>query len=271
MKINNESWQEGWQVAKQLFLEFLAPAIAAVIWVLVVYFETSPRPVWTTLLGTWGSTFVFVGLFTNNINRVRKNRQTASGLKTIESRIKDMIGDLDAKTQNLVGHITGGDSFCHLFLTDLSTGPRMRSGYISHTGDYNIPDVEVLITDLNGVSDVIRAAAVSGLLDQQRYNSYTQNYGKHMLRKGFAMPISVVLPDPVNGSIRLKIDFFTRGAQLLQMLFIDTTQVPWATATRVSNIGLGGASMVLREHVDPNFPRGADGQVDWRAFSDSRA
>jgi hypothetical protein len=249
------------KVLKQLFYEFWLPLGLAVGWAFYsARLETSNMYL-SELGGAWAKSFFFFSWISGNFNRVKKNQQTEAGLKNIYGRVQSLIDDLEARTVDLVGHITGGNSFCYLGLSSMQTPQRAMTVFICHSGSHNIPDVEIKITDQNGLMSYLGTIKPGGnTLDLNHFNSFTQNYGKHVLRIGQAAMFDVLMPEPVDGFIELKIDFYPPAKHFYQMLYIDTTQVPWATATRVTR-----DANIIHEYADRLYPREDDGQVNWES------
>jgi hypothetical protein len=137
------------KILRQLYREFGIPLTVAVAWTAYnVHWGPAPAGGWSTgsVINLFGPTFFFAAWMVSQWFRVRKQQRVEEGLGGIETKVQVMLDDLEAKTNNLTGHITGGESSPYLIV---GPGPdnalsQVRVGVI---GKHSLRDVRVRIGD----------------------------------------------------------------------------------------------------------------------------
>jgi hypothetical protein len=158
--------------------------------------------------------------------------------------------DQGATTEMIKGHLTGGDSYvtCSVELVNVPSRGGEWTLCIEHHGSYPIPDTAIEVTTLKPGYVVERVVAL---------RVGTLNVGQSM-----ALCPLPGLPD----SFRWQIQHFAPNGNRTQSLACETVAGQRVFASRTWTIGVGGPipeMKIFEETVDSNFPRTADGQIDW--------
>jgi hypothetical protein len=266
-------------IARQLLKEFWLPVFIGLAWTAYNLFEQKADP-WTlrTFINIFFPAFFFASWLVAQWYRVRKQQKVEGDLGGIESHIKQMLNSLDEKTNDLIGHITGGNSFCFLMG---ETGPsnKLERLTITNRGKHPLYNVTVRVIDLEDLNqniEKIRSGAMpntvlDGLVGQLIPRHFTKLKGTLHLGDGEIRRFNVFFT-ALNGS-------FT---QLLQFRKVNNS---WLWATRVQRVKdtnvvhiatlVEGEAQVPRRERDltnieilfeqrfQGFPLDDQGQVNW--------
>ncbi len=237
-------------VLKQLLVEFWLPLLAALVW---TTYNIREVPQWSirTVVNVFAPTFFFVSWLASQWYRVRKQQKVEGGLSSIESNVKQTLAELDAKTADLVGHITGGESVCYLIGTARTSG-MLTNIVVVHVGKHPLYEVNARIVDLEA-------------LDQIKDNLTLENISKTEIHRQFGNLIpghgSMVQGDISLGtgsSRNFNIFYTARNGSFTQLLRFRRVNGGWLYATKVFH-----EDVTLHEEVQEGFPLNANGAVDW--------
>lgn len=99
------------KVFKQLLKEFWIPLLIAVIWTLADIMPSEQKSGLLKHIKTFGPAFFFVSWLLAQFWRVKKQLTIDKNFSTVESKILALTEQLESKTNNLINHLTGGDSY----------------------------------------------------------------------------------------------------------------------------------------------------------------
>ena len=226
----------------QLSKEFFLPFFCALFWTSYSAKEISFSNA-KDLGGTFSGSFFFISWLFSQWHRVSKQQKVEAGLTGIEINIRSMLKELDEKTADLIGYITGGDSLCH-FMVSNPIQNNIGSLVAIHEGRHPLSDVQASIVDL----DDSRGVIVS------RINIHV----------GDLIPAHAkMLPNTLNlgsgDSRRFNIFFTGKNGGFTQLFRFRRVGENWTYATKVG----GKNNTNSFEKVDDSFPRNQDGSVDW--------
>ncbi|MFZ1965168.1 MAG: hypothetical protein WAU78_17185 [Roseiarcus sp.] len=156
------------------------------------------------------------------------------------------------------GSITGGDSFCYTVFQIVGTsGESVNANSMPddflvipnfvHNGKYPLYDVSARLVDIDELKDTFnpgRTIAVGNLTP------------------GFAAVTPIRLPHH-GKNLNFNIFYVGRNGSWTQVLRMRWVGNGWATANKV--LGGGASRKELLQEVSANYPRGADGEVEWDA------
>ena len=176
-----------------------------------------------------------------------------SKTEVLESR-KKMI----EISQRQLGTLTGADSFCYLTF-DGTTRQTQGIPFFSHVGKNPIQDVTARVVDLKKFNDEIvsgRKKTLQEFLTSEIYIRVGNLY------PGAALPI--IQPLIFSDSQKQDFNIFFSGNNgfWTQELRMRWSGQLWLHATRVKR-SEGKTDKLLLEKVDKDFPRNANGQVDY--------
>lgn len=105
------------KIIRQLIKEFWFPLLGAIAW--TIYALNGNDNVEQTkqikdYITIFGPSFFLISWLTGQFFRVKKQVNVESNLDSIESRVKELLVQLEEHSENLVGHLTGGDSYLYL-------------------------------------------------------------------------------------------------------------------------------------------------------------
>ncbi|MDE2807174.1 MAG: hypothetical protein OXN90_02035 [Gemmatimonadota bacterium] len=154
----------------------------------------------------------------------------------------------ELKLANLV---IGGDSFCYLRIYNPDQVTNTGRLMVHHQGEYNLYDVYARIVDLEKL-DKLKGNLSFDTLRQADTNISIGNL--------ISSSAQVLHPFTLgNGDTRrFNIFFSARNGFFNQVLRFKKIQGKWVSATKVMR-----EEKVLYEKVDDEFPRTAEGNVEW--------
>ncbi len=239
------------KVLKQLLQELFLPLLVALIWTAYNIYEL-PRSQLDlkTIINLFGPTFFLSSWLISQVFRVRKQQKVDGGLFAIEKNVKKTLVDLEEKTSDLVGLISGGDSACYLYGAPI-TG-NLFIPHLGHIGKYPIHDVHATVAQLEALKELKTNPPVANLL---------------ACYAGF--PLGTVLPfQAVSSGITFDLGtgercsfnvfYAARNGSFTQYLRFRRVNGSWRYATKVMR-----GQTVIHENIHDSYPRDVNGQVEW--------
>src|SRR5262249_12230509 len=153
-------------------------------------------------------------------------------------------------TNNLVAHITGGNSACYLIGSPASQPPGSMS--VTHIGEHTLYNVSLRICDV----DALDRAGKSNHPPKNLFRSaFSCQLGD--LLPGHAYPISGGPFDEANSDARRFNVFFTaRNGSFFQLLRFRKIDNVWMIATKVQLSN----GQIPYQHIQEGFPRNQFGE-----------
>lgn len=230
--------------ALQLVKEFRIPFVVATAW--TTYAVWGPEVSFKSVISTFGTSFFLASWMTGQIFRVRKQAGVEASFENVEKRLVHLVSDLESKTEKMISHITGGDSYLHFFpLSFVNT----KIVWIAiHKGQYSLQQVMVRITDVEQLSGTFKP---QGQLD------FVAKYQLGDVHCGTNQKIG---ENDVGDRDRFSFKIFThsRNGTFEQ----ETRFVKVDGALRVAS-RIEGPSGVVHEEIHPHFPVNSEGKVAW--------
>jgi hypothetical protein len=239
-------------IAKQLIREFWFPLLVAIGWsTFNIYAENSGSWSVTKVVNVFGATFFLTSWLTAQYFRVRKQTKVENDLLRIQASTSTMLSQLEQKTSDLVAHVTGGDSYCYLTLANLMPGSNSGIVTVIHQGKHVLYDVTARICDLQAVEAVRNNLTFQAINNTEIHRSFGN------LTPGFAKGNDVW---DLGASTRRDFNIFwaARNGGFVQLLRFRRVGDCWSYATKVER------GEVVFEQVQGDYPRNADGGVDWQ-------
>ena len=188
-----------------------------------------------------------VGVVISGIGAFRASQQQTSSALNLLNKSEEIA----RLNQELANSMSGGDSYCYLGISPIN--PKTNTGwfYVIPQGEYNLYDVHARIADVEKLHQLAEDRLP---LDQADTNISIGN-----LIPSFAQKFPFTLG---NGNTRsFNVLFTARNGFFKQLLWFEKVHGEWLYATKVTR-----GSEVLYEHVDKEFPRTAEGNVEWDDF-----
>lgn len=238
----------------QLAKEFWFPLLLALSWAGYNVATRSPADRWdaVAIVNTFAPAFFLASWMTGQIFRVRKQTRVEENFAGLEKRLEFLVKSLENSTDQLLSHITGGDAFPEILITDLD--PATNTGIVgfSHHGDYPIYDVRARIVDINK-SRTMKTFSFASM-------SVTDSH----LQIGLLTPNSGTMNGPWGpidpNEQAYNVFFSARNGRTVQELRLKKVSGQWRQATRIM---WHGKAEAVYQRVDEDFPRDASGNVEW--------
>lgn len=239
------------KIAVQLLKEFWVPASVGVAWTLYSLSEQSFNK-WTLLsfVNVFGPTFFFASWLVAQWYRVKKQQKVEDGLSGIQEKIQRMLEDLEAKTTDLAGHITGGDSVCYLIGFPINSDLLGNLALIHH-GRHPLYRVKARIVDLELSDQFSGNPTVENILRTEIHREFGD------LIPGHASMVDGAISLGTGDTRRFNIFFTARNGSFVQLLRFRRVNGAWLSATKVEK------GETRFEKIQEGFPRNTKGAIDW--------
>ncbi len=190
---------------------------------------------------------IFVGVLISAFGALWASQRQAS----FERNLREKSEEIARLNRELANSVIGGDSFCYLVVS--SPDPVTNTGLlvVVHQGEHNLYDVHARIVDLEKF-DQLKGNLSFATLKQTDTNISIGNLipSAQVLHPSFTLG---------NGNTRrFNIFFSARNGFFTQLLRFKKIHGKWVYATKVER-----EDKVIYEKVDDEFPRTAEGNVDW--------
>ena len=151
----------------------------------------------------------------------------------------------------LLNLMIGGDSFCYLMVSNPDPVTNIGRIVVQHPGEYNLYDVHARIVDLE------KFDKLKGKLSFATFRQADTNISIGNLISSSAQVLNPFTLG--NGDTRsFNIFFSARNGFFNQVLRLKKIDGEWVSATKVLR-----EEKVIYEEVDDEFPRTAEGNVEW--------
>ncbi|WP_416739210.1 hypothetical protein ACM1ZW_20690 [Pseudomonas sp. NFX71] len=237
-------------ISKQTFLqlvkEFRIPLVVAVGW--TTYAVWGPEVSFKKLIETFGTSFFLASWMTGQIFRVRKQAGIEDSLSKVQTRIELVTENLEHQTKQLMGYVTGGDSF--VFFRVKVRGDNTSLWMAAHGGGTEFPvyRAQARIVDLDVFDALLRSGrsdeastfiSIGDLLPRTFNNEWEHDLG--------------------NGNSRSFNIFITAGnGHIQQKIRFRRVNDVWTQATRVLN-----DNGVVHLYADDEYPKDESGEICW--------
>ena len=241
------------KIARQIVKEFWMPLLIGIAWTAYNLSEQATGQ-WSfrAFVNIFGPTFFFVSWLASQWYRVRKQQKVEEGLIGIEAHVKQMLGDLEDKTNDLVGHITGGDSVCYLIGSPVLPD-QLGNMMLVHHGKHPLYNVNARLVDLELFDQYIGNLTFENIKKTEIYRQFGDLIPDHASMVGGAIALGTA------NTRRFNIFFTARNGSFVQLLRFRKVNGSWLSATKVEK------GETRFEQVQEGFPRNKFGQVDWDA------
>ena len=239
-------------VIKQLLFEFWLPFLIALIWTCYNIWDT-PGGQWSirTSVNVFGPTFFFISWLASQWYRVRKQQKVEGGLSNIEASVKRTLAELEAKTVDLVGHITGGESACYIIGTPIASGVLTHTALV-HVGKHALYEVSARIVDLEAfdhIKDNLTFENIRNTEILRQFGNLVPNHAT-MLQEIFSLGVGT--------SRNFNIFYTARNGSFTQLLRFRKVNDSWLYATKVVR-----DEATLYENIQEGYPLNENSEVIW--------
>lgn len=226
----------------QLVREFSIPFIAATTWTVSALWGQTLNV--QTVGANFGPAFFFASWMTGQFFRVRKQAGVESSLVAVERRIQSVIDRLEIQTQQFIGHLTGGSSYCHVVISRQVADESIW--VLVPAGDYPMYSINVRIADLDSTEEDV----AKNHLNDRSFTIAELSPGQGRIL------------DPYNlgsgDSRRFNVYISARNGTFVQRIRLRRINGAWRVATQVET-----NDAVVHTHVDEEYPGKMDGVIEW--------
>lgn len=242
------------KIATQLIKEFWLPLVLSILWVLYNIFSSEGSAEWDIkkVVNIFGPTFFLLSWLTGQFFRVKKQTTVEDQFSTIISRVNNLFTNLEEKTNEMVNHISGGNSFPWLQIAMIDS--ENDSGHLiaNHEGNYPLYDVTAQIADLNKFSAM-----------QGNHSLATLSITHTNVEIGSLIPghSALIRSWAIDHTPEQNYNVFmtARNGRFTQKIRMKKINGKWLSAISVSN----GNGDTLYEQIDSAYPRNNLGYVEW--------
>lgn len=228
----------------QLVKEFWIPFVLATGW--TIYVVWGQKFSVQSTLENFGPAFFLTSWMTGQFFRVRKQAGVEASLGSVEQRLNHLVNELETKSQKMISHMTGGDSYLYFLPLHILDGKVTWVAF--HHGEFPLHQPTVKIVD------------VEHLKGSFKPDSPRECITTHHLRDFYRGSTQTIGNSEVGNRSQYSFDISTdaRNGKFLQETQFETVEGTVRTAWRIT-----GPSGVVREQVHPDFPVNAEGCVVW--------
>ena len=239
---------------KQIAREFWFPFACAISWAAYDYWsQVETEKNLPALIKAFGAAFFFISWLLAQWFRIRKQQKVDGSLSTIETRVMETLAAVEARTDDLTSHITGGDTVCYLDIFDNpdENGNLTRMA-VRLVGRHPLYDVDVYIANIDEYG-----RRFGENISFRDYHGNRQYAAAGDLPVGLVSGIDCILP--IKTDLRYNIHFYARNGHFVQQLYLQPTiDGGVVRATRV----LRGSTIVY-ENISHGFAMEASGEISW--------
>ncbi|AMT90122.1 hypothetical protein AYO71_22180 [Pseudomonas koreensis] len=228
----------------QLVREFWIPFIISVAW--TTYAVWGPDVTVKNIISNFGSSFFLASWLTGQIFRIRKQAGVEASFGSVEQRLNHLVGELETKTQNMISHITGGDSYLYFFPVSL-VGTKVLWVAV-HKGQYSLLQVKITITDVEMLKGSFKPQGVKDFISHHQLGDFHKGTTQRVADSEFG----------ARERFSFKIVTYSRNGTYEQETRFVKVGDGMQYALRIT-----GPSGVVYQECQRSFPLNANGQVGW--------
>ncbi|MCE9777564.1 hypothetical protein LZ645_21820 [Shewanella algae] len=243
-------------IIKQIVKEFWIPLSLSIMWVLYnIYGSESAEP-WDIkkVVNVFGPTFFLLSWLTGQFFRVKKQSKVEDNFGLMEARFKELLNEVENKTNEMISHISGGNSFPYFQIGMLDPNTDTGVLMVIHKGEHPLYDVNSRIVDLQKFNQIKNNLSLGNMA----YSDTNISVGNLIPSHASMLQNWKVENSPEQS---YNIFFTARNGSFTQALRLKKINGKWLSATKITNKN----NELLHEQIDDLFPTGADGEVEWDA------
>lgn len=248
------------KITRQLAREFWLPFTIAIAWTAYSWqTEAVSARNLKLLVSAFGPAFFLASWGVSQWYRVRKQQHVDSGLERIQAQVSYVLSEIESRTTDILGSMTGGDSVCYLTGIPTTLGlTQPQNAWAVHHGRYPIYDVHIRVVDVDIFDALEKAnAPFQQVLKESETHSWLSS-----LTPGHATEVSfVLLANPADSARNFNVFYTARNGSFMQALRFRKVNGTWLRATKVEMNG------TKYQEVQAGYPVSATGEVDWEALA----
>ncbi len=212
-----------------------------------------------------GALLSATGIFLSTLRQNEEKIISANARLEFEKDLREKNNEIANLNKQIAATVTGGDSYCHLMVTSPGLKSKVADLLLMHEGKYPVYDVSIKIDDVDYMMQLLHAGQESGQIpaDSISQSMRALSAASKIIQVGNVgvgqaiMPIaSLDMPETDSKSYNVTIN--ARNGSVFHVVRFRRVDGKWKMAIRVSNNG-----KVIKESADPEFPRKANGDIEW--------
>lgn len=244
------------KIFKQIIKEFWLPLLLSIAWVLYNIYETEDNKTWSVqkVVNVFGPTFFLLSWLTGQFFRVKKQTKVEDSFGTMEARFKELLSEVESKTNEMIGHISGGNSFPYFQIGTISNSTNLGLLMAIHKGEHPLYDVNARIVDLQKFERIKQNLTLASI------GSTETNIAVGNLIPSHA---SIIQQWHIENEPEQSYNIFStaRNGNFTQLLRLKKINGNWISASKVTN----RENEILHEEIGTDYPRDDEGNVCWES------
>jgi hypothetical protein len=240
---------------KQIVKEFWIPLLLSIAWVLYNIYGNESSEIWNIqkVVNIFGPTFFLLSWVTGQFFRVKKQTKVEDSFVVIETRFNELFTEVEKRTKDMIGHISGGNSFPYFQISSLDNNSNTGILVAIHEGEYPLYDVHARIVDLQKFDQVKDNFSLTSIGYCDTHVSVGNMIPSHvsMIQQQWKIE-----NEPTQS---YNIFFTARNGSFNQQIRLNKINGIWVSATKV----ITWDNEVLLEKIENNYPRDVNGNVRW--------
>jgi hypothetical protein len=242
------------KIFKQLVKEFWIPLLLSIAWVSYNVFGSEASSEWNTqkIVNVFGPTFFLLSWLTGQFFRVKKQTRVEDSFGAMENRFEELLSEIESKTNQMIGHISGGNSFPYFQIGMINDATNTGVLMAIHEGEHPLYDVNARIVDLQKFEQVKNNISLANM----SHSDTNVSVGNMIPSHASMVQQWKIESDPEQS---YNVFFTARNGSFTQLIRFHKINGAWVSATKVTN----RENEILHEKIDDNYPRNTDGNVCW--------
>ncbi len=237
------------KILLQAIKEFKWPFASAIIWALFnLYVGDNNHQNFNFIksISSFVASFFFISWGFAQYFRIAKQNKVENSFDQIESKTIEILKKLELASQELVGNITGGDSFIYLLVNVDGTSTFVQ------IGNYLVHETSVRLCDLEEFGRIHKAGLTSYPFSSDTFFQVPALLPQHCV-KGPNFELKN------KNKFYLNLFYTSRNGAFGQAIRMTRVNGGWSIALQVKD----QKGNEIYRMVHPNFPLNSSGLVDW--------
>jgi hypothetical protein len=251
---NLETEDSEMKIFKQILREFWLPLTLSIAWVLFNIYGQTNSSEWNIqrIVNVFGATFFLLSWMTGQFFRVKKQTKVEDSFGSIENRFEQLLDKIESRTEEMINHTTGGNSFVWYMIAQLHHESNSGILVANHEGEYALRDISARIVDLQKFNQLRNKTSLKEIQTTETIISIDSAIPNHS---------SLVQNWKLESEPEQSYNIFTTASNggVTQLLRLKKIDGAWVSASKVTD----SDNEIIHERIDDNYPRNAEGNIVW--------
>lgn len=232
------------KLALRLLKEFWVAAVVATAW--TAYNIHTADAVWNikNFITIFGPSFFLASWATGQYFRVKKQTNVEDSFGTMEMRLEKLLSEIERTTNQMIGHISGGNGFCYLSINSNNhQNPNIISMMIVHKGEHPLHNVKAKIIDSEKFHQNAPPSPDFHKLNQAQAQAFFREFDQALENATTYLNFDIIIPNHVvtvgewdlgtSKSKDFNIFWTARNGAYQQKLKLNRELFGWSMETKV--------------------------------------